>query len=115
MGEWLAYAETEIDAEKNLAHGHDEEPAAAAFLALFALSLEGVGCEGEPSEVELLQVREFLNREGRDLTSHQIGVMLRGMGFTTGNRGRRAWVMTGGVAQLSGSARQTRGRGRVVC
>jgi hypothetical protein len=96
---WLAYVEGRIaQATEDLSYARDLEPEQVAYSAVLNLALDQGG--GALERVELRHVRQSLTDDGHDVSSVQIGVLLRGAGFLVAQKGGKTWVYTGGEDNL---------------
>lgn len=101
---WLTYAEAQVvQAEAESDSGREAEPTIATFCALLAAALDdgnGGHLLTPKPRVEIAAVKVAVNEEGQVLNSHQVGVILRGVGFETGTQGGKQYVFTGGADKL---------------
>lgn len=100
---WLAGVEGEIkQAEADLGAGQEEEPEQLVFLAVLSLAVNFNGLDHkDPAErVAHGEVTNELKRQGRRLTSYQIGQIARSIGFEIKKKGGDSYIYTGGAAKL---------------
>ena len=96
--EWIPYAHSKR-AKAVLAStgGRDTEPMQAVYLCLLSCVLSK---DRVIEELPLSVLRQHLKEEGEHFNSHQIGLMVRDMGFLTERRGGRITIHTGGEDNL---------------
>ena len=98
-GGWAPFARQQLErARANLRLGHEEEPTQAVYRAFLALALpdEELGPE---ERVPLADINKRLKEE-QNLSSWQIGITLRDLGFETRWVGGNQYAYTGGSAKL---------------
>ena len=104
--EWLVYSNTQIvKAESALAEGQAEEHEPRVLDAVVALATRS-GQSGPPREtVSLKEVTETFNGSERDLSSRQVGDIVRDeLGLSTEKKGGVIRILTGGRGGLQGAA-----------
>lgn len=100
---WCTYANGQMGkARTELTQGQEEEPSQAVFSALLTVSLtdDFERLEDPQDRVLLSKVAEELQKRGMNLTSWQVGQILRDLGFETKKVGGRQVVLTGGTEYL---------------
>ena len=98
-GGWAPFARQQLErARANLRLGHEEEPTQAVYRAFLALARpdEELGPE---ERVPLADINKRLKEE-QNLSSWQIGITLRDLGFETRRVGGNQYAYTGGSAKL---------------
>ena len=97
--DWGQFAQQQMErARANLRLGHEEEPSQAVYRAFLALALpdEELGPE---ERVPLADINKRLKEE-QNLSSWQIGITQRDLGFETRRVGGNQYAYTGGSAKL---------------